>query len=682
MTTVRSQPRTALDPLQRAAVESPPGPTVILGGPGTGKTHTLIARIARLIQSGVSPYHITYLSFSSRNAEDTRRIIEKRTDTAEHAPHIFVGTFHMYCSQFLRRAGAREINLASHFTLWDRIQSVEVLQEMLDAMTREMEEKNANPRERKSGGIRKIGADQIDQILNWHSNNLGRRRNDRIPARYPSWDSIIDLYEAEKHRQNAMDLDDLIPGAIRAMQLNPALQSTWKNSRSRHLFIDEYQDITPVQYELIKLISGAKQYVTIAADPNQSIYAFRNADPQLIRQFVLDHEKVTQHLLQVNHRSSATLTRMITTLTTSPQLKGLQHDHQRAIRPEGPKPELYHFDQSPRAMDTHLVYHALNLIEEGYAWEDMACIYRQKTTNDRLEYALTNMDIPFHTLGDDRREKQSYARAITSLMASILNPTDVKSFAQAACYTQSGQPRSLNIETVRNIRNYAINHQVNAVESAQALLEEYRPETPIHNNLINGINTWLEISEMLNREDILLYDLCHRAATIYQQTQHNPHIIDNPEVARLLALAQSTPRLEREPNREYLARFLELIATAPYHQYRSLENDDPFDPRHGITLSTIHGAKGLQWKIVWLVDAADHIMPGERSAKESNNDSALHQEQRIFYVASTRATNRLFYYYSTRSGSDRQAVPCRFIDALGDTINQYSVTAPPQAKEI
>ena len=129
--TILRVPALTIDPLQRAAAEAPEGPLVILGGPGTGKTHTIIARVAMLLKGGASPHTITCLTFSSRGAEDLRRQMENQPLTAEGAPHIFIGTIHHYASFYLRRSGHASIGISPHFTIWDQEQATEILTEII-----------------------------------------------------------------------------------------------------------------------------------------------------------------------------------------------------------------------------------------------------------------------------------------------------------------------------------------------------------------------------------------------------------------------------------------------------------------------------------------------------------------------------------------------------------------------
>ena len=202
-------PALTMDPLQRAAAEAPEGPMAVLGGPGTGKTHTIIARVSLLLQGGASPHTIACLTFSSRGAEELRRKLESIPSTAEGAPHIFVGTIHHYANFFLRRAGAAVLGISPHFTIWDQRQAVEVIAELL--------ERNGAEGERTPPA-------EIAEILDWNGRNQTSTPEEAEPPRPAAWLDIIREYTREKRRQNTLDLDDLIPLAARAMGAGPGDQ--------------------------------------------------------------------------------------------------------------------------------------------------------------------------------------------------------------------------------------------------------------------------------------------------------------------------------------------------------------------------------------------------------------------------------------------------------------------------
>ena len=644
-----------MDPLQRAAAEAGEGPMVILGGPGTGKTHTIIARVALLLRGGASPHTITCLTFNSQGAEDLRRQMEKMPPTAESATHIFIGTIHHYASFYLRRAGAASLGISPQFTIWDKQQAMEVITEMLDQEAPEEEEKPP--------------LTEIGEILDWNAKNQTKTPEEAERPRNGTWLKIIEEYTQEKRRQNTLDLDDLIPLAALAMEREPATRAVWNRTRSRHLLIDEFQDVTPRQHHLINLMTGPTRSITVAADPNQSIYRWRGADPRLLEQFRLDHgANLNVRMLQINHRGTRTMSNVATTLTGSDRMPGLGHDYQSAIRIEGPKPTLTEFRSGPEAMDRHILDSAKQMAEEGYRWEDMACIYRTHGTVNRMITQLSSENIPHTILGETHQDRDSNARCITAMLALALNPMDRKAFTTAASLEVQNKNRQLNRELARKIAGIARANHTNLIQTSEAYIDKLQPGTPAHHSLQYVTGAWHELNKMLDEPDTQLYDLCRRANSLLQQAQHAGSApVQEPQTFRLLGISQATPRMGRENSREFLARFLELQASTLQPDHRSTENDDPLTRQQGMTLATIHSAKGMQWKIVWVADADDDNLP---KLLWRHDETDLREEERVFYVAATRATDQLHFCCSTRAEKGHNAEASRFLDALGDLLER------------
>ena len=656
MTTLRV-PELTMDPLQRAAAEAEEGPLVILGGPGTGKTHTIIARVALLLKGGASPHTIACLTFNSQGAEDLRRQMEDTPPTAKFATHIFIGTIHHYASFYLRRAGAASLGISPQFTIWDKQQAIEVITEMVDQEG--SKGKNTPPAE-------------ISEILDWNGKNQTKTPEETDPAREAKWLDIIQEYTQEKRRQNTLDLDDLIPLAALAMERDPATRAVWNRTRSRHLLIDEFQDVTPRQHHLISLMTGPTRSITVAADPNQSIYRWRGADPRLLEQFRLDHgANLNVRMLQINHRGTRTMSNVATMLTASDKMPGLGHDYQSAIRIEGPKPTLTEFEAGPEVMDRHILDSARQLTEQGYRWEDMACIYRTHGTVNRMVTQLSSENIPHTILGETHQDRDSNARCITAILALTLNPTDRKAFTTATSLEVQNKNRQLNRELAGRIAAIAKARHTNLIVTAEAYIEKLQPGSPAHRALQYVTGAWHELNQMLDEPDTQPYDLCLRANSLLQQAQHaGPAPLQEPQTFRLLGLTQATPQMGKESPREFLSRFLELQASSLQPEHRSTENDDPLTRQQGMTLATIHAAKGKQWKIVWVADANDNNLP---KLHWGHDDTDMREEERVFYVAATRATDQLHFCCSIHAekGHDPEASP--FLDVLGDLLERRVV---------
>ena len=654
MTTVKVQDM-PIDPLQRAAAEAEEGPLFIIGGPGTGKTHTIVARVAMLLRGGASAHTITCLTFSGRGAEMLRQQLETSAPTASAASTIFIGTIHNYASFYIRRTGYSVLGISPHFTIWDREQAEEIIKEIL---------------EQESGPQGTTSGKDISKMLDWYEKNQRRGPEEAITAEYASWQETIDRYSQEKRRNNTLGLEDIIPLAVRAMELDPEARALWNKTRTRHLLVDEFQDITPRQYQLVNLMTGPTRSITVSADPNQSINRWSGADSSLLEQFQLDHvNRLNTRMLRVNHRGTEVLSGMASIMTQSRKMEGLNYDYQNAVRPDGERPTLNCYLGKPGEMDQHIVDWADQLMKEGYRWEDMACIYRTRRTVNRMVGKLTGRNIPYTILGNSMTDRDSNARCIMALIALALNPSDLKAFATAAGITKNSRPRQMNRELAKMIKREATRNGTNMVVAAEAYMGKLAQNAPDRRTISYIVHAWREINRMLDQKETDLHDVCRRANTLLLETQLASSSGSNqdPETYRLMSLSQTTPRMGQETLREFVARFLEMMASALEPDHQSSENGDPFAHNQGITFATIHQSKGMQWKIVWVVDADDVNMPLIRSG---DPEEKIREEERVFYVSATRATHQIHFCYASADPQNNAMQASRFLTVLDEVLEK------------
>ena len=675
MTSLREKIGLTTDPLQKKAAEWQEGPSMLQGGPGTGKTHTLLARMAYLISKGVPPSNITYLTISGRGGEAMQDLLRSHQETREAEPHIYVGTPHGYASHFLRKNGAQALGISPNYTIWDDQQALTIISEMMDYF--ESLEKNGKKLE-PGEGIPKLRTSAIIDILHWNELNKARHRQTPHPARDRSWYDIIEFYEREKTRQNVLDINDLVPTAVRAMQQNDNIRQMWNRSRSLHILVDEFHDITPVQYEMINLMTGPTRSIMVASDPNQSIYKWKGSDSNLLNRFREHHRTAPLHLLRANHRSVGSLTKMNTYMTEHQLMTGLGPDREGPIRGEGVRPQVREYQGAIYFMDEQIVRMAQTFNADGIPWEDMAFIYRRRNTGNRIENKLRDYTIPNHIMGDARKQRDSDAYSIGKILALVLNPMDTNALSAAASTKRMVKERRLNSKISLGIARLAKERNSNLIDAADLYLKASSMDGDSKRDLTYITRSWYELDEMTRDPGTTIHSICKRAQSLLQEYQYPRPPMQEPEMSRFLSLAETNARIQNETPREHLSRFTESLATALYPEHRTQENDDPFNHHMGITLTTIHSATSMQWKIVWVVDVNDHDMPGI-----SNEEDALNEEQRIFYVASTRATDRLFYCYSTKASNIQESRPSRFIQSIEDMVDYVTIRddRPPREEE-
>ena len=373
-----------LDRNQRAAVGSPVGPIIILGAPGSGKTHALIGRVNALIRSGASPDTITYLTHSSQAAATVRWRMSAATDT----PGIMVCSVSEFASHLLRQeALAAAAARSPDYTVWDRQDTRTAVQEIMNLSE-----------------LPNLKGKELDAFLDWQSGNQVRHRDEPRRAAAGSWHDIRQAYGSEKTMQNIRGLDDLVPDAINALENSPQLRSFCSEGRTMNLLVDDFQDITPRQYDFIRLLTSRKRSIAIATDPNGCTQMSREASGRLLELARLDYA-AKSFSLAYNHRSTGNLVRLADAMTV-PDDAGLAEVSQRSIRPDRARAQVLVYTGSIQEMAQAIVTALEELHKQDKPWEDMALLYRRSGAIGRYRTLLTGRGIPYRVLGENRRAQQ------------------------------------------------------------------------------------------------------------------------------------------------------------------------------------------------------------------------------------------------------------------------------------
>ena len=376
-------PEVSLDRLQEKAATAPVGPVLISGGPGTGKTHTLIARIFWMLRSGEPPGSIAYLTANSWEVQDVRRQLDK----AGVSQDVFVGTHNQLANSFLRRAGAAVLGLSPHYTIWDDRQATFFLALVAKVLHNDKEREFPRLKANEIGSLYRLDA------LN-RSRSPGHPRRD---AREAYGDTLLDAYALEKRRIGVLDRHDLVPMATRAVDKDKQLRL----ELPRHLLVDQFQDITRAEYHLLKMETGATASIAIATDPNQ-----RTGDPvttDLLYLFRLQHHQPTPYRLAVNHRSIEPLGDFASRMAKNPSMTGLEYHETMSFRRwdenQDPAPQVLEHDGPRPLMYENLIRRGLALESQGYAWRDICWLFTKNTDIRGALTPLISHGIPFSIQG-------------------------------------------------------------------------------------------------------------------------------------------------------------------------------------------------------------------------------------------------------------------------------------------
>lgn len=649
-----------LEDLQRKAVNAPEGPTLVLGGPGTGKTHVVKARAISLIRGGAVPSSISILTFNSQAARNINNQFYPHTGATANDLGIFTGTMHSMCSNYLRKFGYQDLNIPPNFSIWDKELAELVFAEIIET----------NP----------ISPDTNEQlarqVCDWHHRARSFTEGEAPRPGHDSWTEYAVQYEEIKRLQRALDFPDLITKTLLSLQEFPHARKAWTELRTRHLLIDEFQDVNDVHYSLIKALIGPTKSITIAGDPNQCIYGFLGAKPQLFALFERDHHDLHRNTLIINHRSTRTLVDVSITLNNHENLAGLINDYQMSIRPPGPNPTII-------VTNDHTTTHSLIASEvlrlhhhDGVPLEDILIISRYNSTLDSVQDHLKTRQIPHTRIGENDSEKHSDYTTVLNMLRLVSNPEDHEAFRKACDINDLTEKRALARRTFRTIQSKTLDGSTPLLTAAA----QHAADLPQNHSAALAIRITMDVHAQLSQ----LLDqippptnsfLASRTLELYAEKvrSQRPHS-RSPSLDKLIAQAESTNDPTITNPRTKLTHFLEEIARASIPQETDDANGDPFEHKTGVLLATIHAAKGLQTKAAFVVDVTAAAFPPPDPEKPQ--DPRALEAQRLFYVASSRATDRLYYCWDTFDRGGKEATTCPYITLIAhDTIDAQRLAA-------
>lgn len=639
-----------MEEVQRAAAIAPEGPLVIMGGSGTGKSRTLENRALHLVRAGASPYNITLLTFNARAAQRLQTELGQAIGGNPSRTGFFIGTMHKYCATLLRQIGWQHVGITPTFSICDQEQTLTLLAEISNGANHD--------------GPPRLKRSELNHLRFWLDLNRSLEPEQQNPPESAEWLHYAERYQQEKRRQNLLDFTDLLTLAQAALESSPPLRDTYASVRSRHLIIDEFQDLTPLQYRLVRLLTGPTQSVSVALDPNQSIYQWRGANPDLLKRFLYDYPNAELRGLSINHRTSASIMRAWRNMARHPLMTGLVDDYQTALRPGQHKPMEQCIAGPPHAQYTAIAQHIKELIDtEDYQPHEIAVLSRQRAAASRIATQLDHLAIPYTVIGEEPSQHDPNAQCITAMLNLAVNPSNAWAFNKAADCNVFKDQRHLNHVIARDVRETARQQNCHLIDAARVVKGQLNAGNAVYLQLAYAIETWEKVQELLRQPKVHLPDLIQyihdqmfRHSTGRKQNQLAPAIL------RLMTVAERSERehSELEPTQRLIA-YLETLTNAQHPDEQSPANADPFQHHKGIALATIHASKGLQWPVVFIPNCTTQVIPGQQVHEGTPR---MAEEQRLFYVGVTRAEDRLYTYWSQQQEDGSEAIPSPFLQTL------------------
>jgi len=648
---------TGLNDEQARAVRTTEGPLLIQAGAGSGKTKTLTHRIAHIIDSGLAtPYNILAVTFTNKAASEMRERVASLLgfDAGNRNFMPFMGTFHSICVRLLRQDGDYA-EVPKNFVIFDELDRTSAIKKISRQLS--IDEK-AFPA-RSLGGL------------------ISSAKNELIdPSRYVSMATspaqkeaarVFPLYQKALKEAGGLDFDDLIAKAVQMLAKHKNLRDKWQ-AQFRYVMIDEYQDTNAAQYKLIQLLVGPGKNIAVVGDDWQSIYSWRGADFRNILNFERDYPNCTIIKLEQNYRSTKAILDAAHMIITKNQQRS---DKKLWTKAGDGMPVQVLQASSERSEAEAIIRRVRNSVDGGVrGYNHFAALYRTNAQSRSIEEAFIHYNIPYRIVGGVRFYDRKEIKDIVAYLRLMYQPNDIASFdrvvnvpargigaksLQVFNQWREGQDLSLPMALARVGECSDITSKArNALLELGEMLESMR-------RVMAEANVRDTMNALINRLDYLHY--LDDGTAQGESRQEN--------VKELLSMAEEYSDLG-------LDGFLEEV---------SLLSDVDTGKKDGnaVTLMTLHGAKGLEFPVVFMVGMEETIFPHSRALYDQTE---MEEERRLCYVGMTRAREELYMLYASSRmlyGGVQHNPPSRFIsDIAGDLLQQSgfsdSTNAPQPPK--
>ena len=621
-----------LNPAQRAAVEAYDSASLIIAGAGSGKTRVLTSRIAYMIQKGIKPKNILATTFTNKAAQEMRERIVKMIPehlTEGQARHIWMGTFHSIFARILR-TDAERIGFPTNFTIYDASDARNLIKTIV-------KELNLADDKYKPNTI----ASRISQAKNAlvtpgaYLANSAHATEDRR-AQIPEFGNIYNLYCQRCKHNGAMDFDDLLLQTNILLRDCPDVLERYQE-QFKYILVDEYQDTNYAQYIIVRRLSQHHGKVCVVGDDAQSIYSFRGAKIENILSFQRDYPEAKVFKLEQNYRSPRTIVEAANSV--------IVHNSRRMEKrcfSEGDEGEKIRVLKAyTDREEAELVVQDLRdkVRATGDAWNEAAILYRTNNQSQALEESLRRRGIPYRIYKGASFYDHKEIKDMLAYIRLVVNPRDDEAFRRIVNYPARG----IGDTTVLRIAQLAAERGVSMWEAVDALVAEPVSD-PVQRTIVRKVAEFVALirSLSLERAQKGLYDFGMEVASrsgilALFRRENSPEAtsaLDNiEELLNSMQLFKEQRDAEIRGGEELgeatVEEWLQSVTlTTDMDKKEDAGDDDK------VTLMTVHSAKGLEFKYVYIVGMEENLFPSQRAAE---SPEGFEEERRLFYVALTRA---------------------------------------------
>ena len=635
---------------QRQAVLHTEGPLMIVAGAGSGKTKVLTTRIAHLMANGVDSFRILALTFTNKAAKEMRERIEHILGNSE-ARNLYIGTFHSVFARILR-GEAHRLGYPNSFTIYDTDDAKSVVKTVINELNLDDKHYKPNTVYNRISAAKNALVGPADYKNDYYIQQEDMRSNRPLIAQ------IYDAYNKRCFKNGAMDFDDLLFNMYRLLKEFPEALIKYQ-SKFRYILIDEYQDTNPAQYEIIKLLAAQHENICVVGDDAQSIYSFRGATIQNILQFQKDYDDVSVIMLEQNYRSTQNILKVANEVIGNN--KGQIPKALWTENTAGEKIKLVRTmtdnDEgkfvSDAIQEQKLRNHFLN--------KDFCILYRTNAQSRAFEESLRRMGIPYIIYGGISFYQRKEIKDYIAYLRVVVNPQDEEALKRIINYPVRGIgktsiDRAVLYANEQNISMWQVLERakefgykagtLEAIENFVLMIRSTQSMMAKH----NAYEIAFHIGKQTNFVKELFNDKSAEGVARYENIQ---------ELLNSIKEWIETPLNEEdgEVGDKSLGSYLQQITL--------LTDADQKDPNADVVkLMTVHAAKGLEFQCVFVAGLEETLFP---SGLSINSREELEEERRLFYVAITRAKQRLWLTYANtryRFGNLVQNEPSRFLEEI------------------
>ncbi len=634
-----------LNEVQRKAVTHGDGPLLILAGAGSGKTKVLTHRIAYLVRErGISPINILAVTFTNKAAEEMKKRLNELIGPIQSGL-LWVSTFHSACVRFLRaNIEALGLKYTRNFTIYDQTDQMLLIKQCIKEL--DLDEKKIVP-----GAV-------LNTISNAKNDLIDFERYEKRSGNYfeEKVAQVYKTYQLHLRENNALDFDDILMLTVQLFEGHPEILEIYQD-KFKYILIDEYQDTNHAQYKIANLLARKHRNISVVGDDDQSIYTWRGADIHNILDFERDYEDATVYRLEQNYRS----TKNILDAANNVVANNINRKDKKLWTENEEGRKLICYEAIDEKGEASFISDTISkLCAEGYDYSDFALLYRMNAQSRVLENALRVSRIPYTVVGGLRFYERAEIKDIIAYLRLLLNKNDSVSLQRII----NIPARNIGKVTIEKLKEFAYEQGLSLYDAMKGVKHLPNIQNRTRESILEFVET-IESIDPNRKPNLVIQDIFdktgYKKALEAEGTIEAQSRIEN--IRELLSEAKEFEQRQDDPESVTLANFLEGITLKS-------DIDNWNDQEKKVSLMTLHSAKGLEFRVVFLTGMDEGIFPSWRSL---DSDKEMEEERRLCYVGITRAKERLYLTSASHRllfGGESYFEPSRFLEEI-----------PPHLKE-